>query len=224
MKRILTLSLFLILVLTASVYSFAAPTDRSELSALLAETYNSALYTSESYYPYQLAVNNALNLYENPEATQEQINDACLQLTSARDALMLTPERETLMFYANNLDGYIYNAHLDLSDETMQKLKETQDMLRTLVNKAPLMPEELTSAEEAYNALILEVERADNIEEFSTENPASDVVIPENYFEDSSSAGRAAGIRLTMILIGTGLLAVGVTAVILYFKPPKFLK
>lgn len=224
MKRIFTLFLFLILFVSGTFHANAIMEEFNGLSALLDETYNSALYTSESYYAYQSSLNYALQIFEREDVTPGQIEDAYLKLLSAKEGLTLMPERKTLSSYSENLEKYIHDSYLDLSDEIVQSLIAARDEFLFLSTKIPLTQEELSFADERYNSLISEVEKAGKMDEFSSEKIPEGVIIPKDVPLSSANSARTANIRLIFILVGSLLAIIGGVAAILYFKPPKFLQ
>lgn len=223
MKRILAFTLFSILILTLSILSFGKTEQETELFALLNENHHPELYTSESYYAYQLALNHALGVYENSAATEAQLKEAITQLKAAKTGLVFTQERQKFLTFIDSLEAYLYNNELTLPQELFVELTAVRDEIRTITVKVPLTPEEYSAAESKYSEVIA---KAQQVAESLSKDQAqrTDIVFPEESFDDSKNGGNVAELRLMIILVGSVLLIIGIVGAIVYFKPPKFLK
>lgn len=210
----------------AFAFSLSAQTaNKKELTDLLNENFNPALYTSESYGAYQTAVTNALQIYEDPAATQEQIDDVVAQIKSAREMLKSVQDKETLLYYVSNIETFLYDINVKYPEEITLKLKQAKDEFLALYGAETLTAEDLTAAEEKFNTLVEEAQDAGvEIGQFSPEDADEGVIVPDIPQGGSKTTGKVTQIRGTLVIIGSVLILLGATATVLYFKPPKFLK
>lgn len=227
MKRILFFALCLVFAFSFAFCFFASEEGKAELGNLLEETYDSALYVPETFAAYQASAANALDVYLDPAATTEQIDDVLSQLKQAKSGLRPLIDKEKLLIFASDLEQeFIYNSNIVLSEELMKKLTDACAEFHTLYNSDGLTAEAILQAEEKFNGLIEEAEGASaEPTPFSLNSPEEGVVVPEDYQDaQKNTAGSVTKLRTTLVIIGACLFVLGVAAVICYFKPPRFLK
>ncbi len=220
MKKIIALVFALLCVFSLSLTSFAA----SELTALLSENYDSTLYTEESYQRYQKALNKAVKVNENDFATAEEIRQATEELKTAKNGLELILNREPLLTYVDGIDGFLHGTGYILSEDTEKILTEARKEFLTLYESNSLTAEQLSTAATKYNNVTALAEDSAVVQKFSSKDAGKDITVPTKVISSTQGLGKVTAIRLTMLWIGVGLFALGVTASVLYLKPPKFLK
>ena len=222
MKRILAFFLFILCISTLSVSSFAA--DKSTLATLLKEVYDPTLYTVETYQPYQDAVGRGIAVYENDGATQEQIDEVTAELKTARDGLIPLLNRDLLLEYVDEIENFLYGTTYNLSTETTIILTDARKEFLSLYDDINLTKEQLNNAEKKYQSVIEIARNSKEIQKFSPEEADKNIVIPQKVISTSQDLGKVTAIRLTLLGIGIAGILLGVTAAILYLKPPKFLQ
>lgn len=225
MKRFFIVFITLVFCLAFASSLSAETADKKELTDLLKENFNPALYTAESFGEYQTAVTNALQVYEDPAATQEQIDDVVVQIKSAREKLKTVQDKETLLYYVSNIETFLYDINVKYPEETILKLKEAKNEFLALYDKETVASEELMAAEDKFITLVEEAEEAGTeIGQFSPEEADEGIIVPDTPQGGGNASGRVTQIRGTLVIVGSVLILLGVAATILYFKPPKFLK
>ena len=101
--------------------------DVTALKAAIDRVVDSNLYTTSSYANYTRYLQEARNVYENQNATQEQINSATLNLETAYSALVRTADKTSLSnelnkFETINMGAYTtasYNAYKSAYDSAL---------------------------------------------------------------------------------------------------------
>ena len=224
MKRTISFLLFVLCLLSFTLPLAAETEDRSYLGQLLNEVYNPDLYTKDSYKAYQKAVNNALAVYENDDATPESVSDALTNLMVARQELIIIPNRYDLLDYASEIDQYLYGIRYDLKPETETILKEAKDEFLTLYENELLTEDQLTAAKQSFDKIVELAKASKEIKKFSPEDAEENIIVPKKVISGNQSLGKVSEIRLTILGIGIGFFLIGTVAAILYLKPPKFLQ
>ncbi len=220
MKRIFTLLLALICILCLTVFSFA----KSELSDLLLENFDPTMYTEESYRNYQKALDKAISVQENMEATADDVNVAKEELIAAKNGLVLILDRDTLLSYIETIDEFLNSTTYRISDAMEQKLVEAKSEFFTLYESESLTKEQIEEATNKFSSLKKEAEDLEEVKKFEAEEAPDDVVVPKKVISSTQGLGKVTEIRLTIVGVAAGVLVLGLIAFILYLKPPKFLK
>lgn len=224
MKRTFAFFLFTLYFIIFSVSSFANTADKSELSALLSEIYDPSEYTAQSYQPYQNAVNRAVAIYESDTATQENVTTVTAELKEAKKGLVLILDREPLLDYVDRIDEFLSGANYDLTAETIQILTSVKDEFLKLYESETLTQEQLDAANTKCKNVVETAETSKEVKKFSVEDADENVIVPSKVISSTQGLGRVTTIRLTLLILGFGLILLGAAASILYLKPPEFLK
>lgn len=222
MKRIFAFFLFVLCVATLSVSSLAA--DKSSLGTLLNEVYDPTQYTTETYQRYQKAVDRGIAVYENDDATQEQIDEVTTELKNAKNELIPLLNRDLLLEYVDDIEDFLYGTTYNISEETATILTDARKEFLSLYDNINLTKEQLNNAEKKHKDVIEIAQKSKEVQKFSSKEAGNDVVIPEKVISSSQGLGKVTAIRLTLLGIGIAGILLGVTAAILYLKPPKFLQ
>ncbi len=224
MKRILIFLLISICLLTLPLSIQAKEKDKADLEALLNENYDASLYTSESYGAYQKALNNALTVYQNVNANVGEIAIALLKLQTAKAGLKPILHKGILLSYVENLEMHLYDIVAQYPEEITEKIVNARARFLALYSSENLTEEDLKTATAEYTTLILEINQAGSENESFSSEENNEIILPDGYGEDPVVAGEITRIRITMVIVGSVFAVLGIAAVILYFKPPKFLK
>ena len=220
MKKIISIFFVLLCILCLSVTSFG----RTELLGLLLKNYDAQLYTEESYNQYQKAVNQAIAVQENSQATQEEINAAKNQLIEAESKLVSILDREALLSYIDTIDAVLNNTSRNFSTETEQALIDAKENFQSLYQNDKLNDIKLRNAARKYNIVIKAANNTGEVERFSEKNAEDGVILPKNIISSSQGLSKLTQMRLTIVLIGAGLFVLGLAVLIVYLKPPAFLR
>lgn len=224
MKRIFTFLLFTLCLLTFSISTFAATANKGELSKLLNEMYDPSQYTVESYQTYQNAVNNAIAVYENDGATQEDVDAVTEKLRVAKNGLTFILNRALLLDYVDSIEEILYSTNYDLTAETVQILNTVKNDFLKRYESETLTQEELDAASTKFLDIINAEESSKEIEKFSSDNADENIIVPSKVISSTKGLGRVTAIRLTLLGFGVVFIALGIAAGVLYIKPPKFLQ
>ncbi|MBQ1965768.1 MAG: hypothetical protein II348_03745 [Clostridia bacterium] len=220
MKKIISFVLLLVCVLCLSVTALG----RTELSGLLLRNYNAELYTEESYNKYQKAVNQAIAVQEKANATQEEINAVKEELKTAESGLVFFLNRNTLLTFAEEIDLFLKKTTHNLPSETEQALSEAKAEFLALYESNALTEEQLNDAAEKYAAVMEKANNTEEIKKFSEKDADHGIIVPEKVINSTQSLSKVTEIRLTIVYIGAGLCVLGLVSLIVYLKPPKFLR
>ena len=220
MKKIISIFFVLLCILCLSVTSFG----RTELLGLLLKNYDAQLYTEESYNQYQKAVNQAIAVQENSQATQEEINAAKNQLIEAESKLIFILDREALLSYIDTIDAVLNNTSRNFSTETEQALIDAKEDFQSLYQNDKLNDIKLRNVARKYNIVIKAANNTGEVERFSEKNAEDGVILPKNIISSSQGLSKLTQMRLTIVLIGAGLFVLGLAVLIVYLKPPAFLR
>ena len=227
MKRIILFLLSTVLILSLALPCLATEEKKGELKNLLEETFNSSLYTAETYAAYQAAASNAMDVYLDPAATEEQIDDTITEFKQAIEDLRPLIDSEKLLSFASDLEQeFMYNTNVLLSEDLMNRMSEACTEFRNLYESGSVTSEEILLAEDKFNTLVEEAEgAATEPSPFSVNDPKEGVHVPEDFKDaQKNTAGDVTKLRTTLVVVGSVFLIVGVVAVVFYFKPPKFLR
>lgn len=224
MKRIVSLLLIVLTLACCSLTAFGESAARGELRALLNENYDSSLYTEESYSFYQKIVNKSLAVFEKTSATDAELNAAAEELKSAKNTLVPMLDRDLLLSYAETIEDLLHGTDYKFSEDTITLLTAARTKFLSLYQSETLTVEEISEAKARFDGVMEVAESSATVHKFSKENAEDNVIISQRVITGSQGVGTVTYIRLILIGIGALLLIVGITASVLYLKPPKFLR
>lgn len=226
MKRVLVLLLLLGIALALPLSSAAQ--NRSELDLYLGDVRNPQEYTAETWAPYQRAVLAAKAVYDNPAATQEQIDAAALSLKQAIEALSPHLDRDSLLSFADQLEEeFLFNNAVLLPESLCSELENAASKYRTRAEADDLTAEEIAAFSAEFATLIERAEdEARSQVAFDENAPEQGVIVPSDLreLENRGTSSRLATLRLIISIIGGACAILGIVAVIFYLKPPKFFR
>ena len=178
----------------------------------------------QSFQPYQKALNNGLSVYDDQSATKEQIDLAVKELQNAKAELVLILDREILLTYVSEIDGFLYQENYIVPEETFRILTETKTEFTNLYQNEDLTYEQISAAYDKFSAATSLMESAKKAERFSPNDAKEDVIVPSKIISGEKGLGQITSVRLTLLGIGCGLILLGAITTVLYFKPPKSLQ
>lgn len=130
--------------------------DVTTLKAALSRVVDANLYTASSYANYTRYLQEARNVYENQNATQEQINTAALNLETAYSALVRTADKTSLSNELNKFETINMGAYTTTS---YNAYKSAYDSALAIYEKDEPTTEEIAlavqSLKNAYDSLAL---------------------------------------------------------------------
>lgn len=217
MKRILSLFVFLLLLVTLCLSPQADTDLRTQLFSLLSENYAPEEYSVSSYAVYHAALTEALQKYDSPTATEEELSEAVGKLSNAIRELVPIASPKVLLDYAEELDQYIHDVRMHYAEGLREQMIAARDEFLVLAESKDLSEGAFLGAKEKYESLMTDAGMsAYEKGGFSLYNENEGIVIPENYMEDEESAGKVTFMRINLVYLAAICIPVGLIVFIVY--------
>lgn len=196
-----------------------AKVDKSKLFEAISKNYDQNLYVADSYYTYHSAVTSAMKVYEDPEASQTQVDTTTELVLAAEKQLVKILDKDALLYYVQNIDSFIYSLTLNLSEESVANLTEVRDRFQQIYDSGAVTEEVLNEAAKEYNEICNHINAQEEIE---ASRHQQSTIISDNRSDGTVAAGT--DIRTVLVIVSGLFTVLALASILLYFNPPKFFR
>ncbi len=176
---------------TLDMGNFVEKVDKTELEGLLKENISTEGMTSESANAYKEAIAAGQIVFDNPDATQDQVNEAIKAIKDAKTNLKV--DKSTLQEVIDKAKDKLQNGNLN--QESYDKLQDAINKAEGVLNKTDATVDEVKNAiKDLQGVLDTVIEKAnkEKLQELIKNKVSVEGMTPESAkaYEDAIAAGQ----------------------------------